>query len=70
MKNDFCVKCGSEDLKTHEKELKFDLHNPGIVTIKQECKECQSCGETYFNSKQIHELSIKLKAAIQKHNKS
>lgn len=61
MKNDICIKCGSEDLVIKEKKLEFNLPNPGGITVNQECKECQSCGEIYLNSKEIDDLSVKIK---------
>ncbi len=63
MKNDVCIKCGSDDLVVREKELEFNLPNPGRIAVNQECKECQSCGEIYFNSKEMDELSVKIKNA-------
>lgn len=66
MRKDFCVKCGSEDLVIHEKEIEFNFPNPGRFAVNQECKECLSCGEIYFNSKQMNELSLKIKDAIKK----
>jgi len=66
MKKDFCVSCGSEDLVIHEKKLSFPFPNPGTLDVVQECKECLSCGEIYFNSKQMNELSVKFKESIKK----
>ena len=63
MKNDICIKCGSKDIAIKEKEFEFSLPNPGKISVSQECKECQSCGEVYFNSKEIDELSVKIKNA-------
>lgn len=60
MKNDFCVRCGSHDIKVVEKHLEFTFPNPGTIEVNQECNECQECGETYFSSKQITELSHKI----------
>lgn len=58
---DFCVKCGSENLKKVDKEVEFKI-NPKIVKIRQRCTECQECGEEYFNEKEMDEMSDKLKA--------
>jgi uncharacterized protein with PIN domain len=60
MKDDFCVRCGSNHIEVVEKELEFNFPNPGIVTVFQKCNECQECGEMYFDKKQIAELSHKL----------
>lgn len=60
MKDDFCVRCGSHDIKTVEKRLEFTFPNPGTLKIEQKCNECQECGETYFNSEQMTELSDKI----------
>jgi YgiT-type zinc finger domain-containing protein len=59
MEKDFCVKCGSENMKTEEKEVVFELKNPGLVEVKQDGKVCQECGEAYFDEKQSDELGEK-----------
>ena len=61
MKNDFCVRCGSHNIKTIEKHLEFTFPNPGTIELDQKCDECQECGETYFSSQQMTELSQKIK---------
>lgn len=55
-----CVKCGSSNVILKKKEMEFKLPNPGSVEVVQECNECQECGETYFDSEQMHELSKSL----------
>ena len=60
---DSCVKCGSDNIKTVEKELEYNLKNPGQVMVKQECAECQECHETYFDEQQSLELARKLDEA-------
>lgn len=60
MKNDFCVRCGSHEINIVKKHLEFTFPNPGTVEVDQECNECQECGETYFGSKQMIELSNKI----------
>ena len=62
MKKDYCVRCGSEDIRTVKKRMEFEMPNPGKLAVEQECDECHECGETYMNRKQIRELSGKLKA--------
>jgi len=62
VKKDYCVRCGSEDIRTVKKLMEFEIPNPGKVSVGQECREYQECSETYMNRKQIHELSEKLKA--------
>ena len=66
MKKDFCVRCGSHNIKTVEKHLQFTFPNPGTLEVDQKCSECQECGETYFNDKQISELSHKIKEEKEK----
>ena len=63
MVKDFCAICGSKDLKMKVRELEFKFPNPGTIVVSQECEECQSCGEKYFDSKQISELSTKIAKA-------
>lgn len=60
MKDDFCVRCGSENIKIVAKRMDFDLNNPGKISVIQECSVCQECDETYFDEKQIDELSEKI----------
>lgn len=60
MKEDFCVRCGSENLKDVEKEIEIPLSNPSKIIVTQECNECQDCGEIYLNKKQIEKLSKKI----------
>jgi YgiT-type zinc finger domain-containing protein len=66
MTEDFCVRCGSGNIKTVSKRLQFTFPNPGTVTVTEECNECQECGETYFSEGQMHELSLKLKEKTNK----
>lgn len=61
VEKDYCVRCGSENLKTVKKTLEFKLPNPKTVRIEQECEECQECNDTYLTKKQIKELSEKIK---------
>jgi len=69
MEKDFCVKCGSENLKDKVKDIELDLRNPGKITIPQKCNECQECGEIYFKKKQLREFSRKLNEAAKKTRK-
>ena len=62
VKKDYCVRCGSDDIRTVKKLMEFEMPNPGKLVVEQACEECQDCSETYMNGKQIHELSEKLKA--------
>ena len=55
-----CIECGSEKLQTKEKEFTFEIKNPGSVKIKQKCLECSNCGKSYFDDKQINQLSEKI----------
>ena len=59
MEKDFCVRCGSHNIKTMAKELRFELKNPGEIIIEQEGDVCQECDETYFSQKQMEEMSEK-----------
>jgi hypothetical protein len=61
VKKDYCVRCGSEDIRTVKKLMEFKIQNPGKVSVEQECEECQDCSETYMKKGQISELSGKLK---------
>ncbi len=61
MKNkDFCVKCGSENIKLQEKEMEIKLSNPGTIHVEQACSVCQDCGDSYMDRKQISEFSKKV----------
>mgnify|MGYP001571633875 CR=1 FL=1 len=60
MKDDFCVRCGSNNIKLVDKKLQFNFPNPGTIVVVQKCNECQECGETYFDKNQITELSSKI----------
>ena len=60
MNNEFCVKCGSKNLKMKEKEFTFTFPNPGTVVVKQKCEECQDCGEAYLYERQAIELAKKI----------
>jgi len=66
VKKDFCVRCGSENLKDVNREIKLPRPNPGTMTVIQECNECQECGEIYFKKRQIEELSRKINAEKRK----
>lgn len=66
MEKDYCVKCGSENIKTVKKSLGFKLSNPRAVRIEQECEECQDCSDTYLTKEQIKELSGKINLKIKK----
>jgi YgiT-type zinc finger domain-containing protein len=66
MKKDYCVMCGSENLKKAKRKIEFKISNPGKIEIEQRCTECQECGDTYYNKKEIKELSDKLKIEIEK----
>lgn len=61
MKKDYCVRCGSEDIRTVRKIMEFEMPNPGKIAVEQECEECQDCSETYMKKEQVRELSGKLK---------
>lgn len=60
MDNDPCVMCGSDEIKTQIKEVAFNLPNPGVITVSQECGVCTECGETYYSEEQLSELSKKV----------
>ena len=60
MKNEICIKCGSKNLKEKEKEFTFTFQNPGSVTVRQQCEECQDCGEAYLDENQTVELAKKV----------
>lgn len=66
MEKDFCVRCGSHSIKTVEKHLQFTFPNPETIEVEQVCNECQECGETYFDSKQMTELSHKIEEEKEK----
>lgn len=61
MKKDYCVRCGSEDIRTVRKAMEFEMPNPGRVKVEQECEERNDCSETYMKKEQVRELSGKLK---------
>lgn len=61
MKRDYCVRCGSENIKTVKKKMEFKLPNPGTLKVEQECRECQECSDTYLTKSQIKDLSKKIK---------
>jgi YgiT-type zinc finger domain-containing protein len=63
MKGEFCAVCGSTNLRQKVREMEFKIPNPGKVAVRQRCKECQECGERYFDDRQIAELSKKIKNA-------
>ena len=58
---DFCVKCGSENIKLQEKDIELELPNPGTVHVNQVCSVCQDCGDSYMDRDQISEFSKKVK---------
>lgn len=57
---DFCVKCGSENIRLQEKEMEVKFPNPGTIHVKQACSVCQDCGDSYMDRSQISELSKKV----------
>ena len=53
-----CIECGSGDLKIVRKDVELKRFNPGRVTIQDtEQIECQNCGESYFDDKQMTSLT-------------
>ena len=40
MKKDYCVICGSENLKKANKELELNLCNPGTIKVVQKGTQC------------------------------
>lgn len=38
MKKDYCVRCGSDNIKTVKKHLEFKLPNPGTIKVDQKCR--------------------------------
>ncbi|MBU3896605.1 MAG: YgiT-type zinc finger protein [Nanoarchaeota archaeon] len=62
-----CVECGSKDLKTVKKDMELERSNPGTIKIsKLEQLQCQNCGESYFDDKQMTELTRKIDQLIKK----
>jgi YgiT-type zinc finger domain-containing protein len=62
-----CIECGSNNLKTVKKDVELKRDNPGTIKIsKLEQIECQNCGESYFDDKQMTTLTRKIDLMIKK----
>lgn len=60
-----CIECGSGNLKTVKKDVELKRSNPGIIRIQgMEQIQCQNCGESYFDDKQMTELTRKIDCVI------
>lgn len=62
-----CVECGSTDLKNVKKDMELKRNNPGIIKLsKLKQIQCQNCGESYFDEKQMTELTRKIDQMVKK----
>jgi YgiT-type zinc finger domain-containing protein len=60
-----CIECGNKDLRTVKRDMTFNKKNPSTIKIsKQECIECENCGELYFDEKQSDDLTRKIDRKI------
>jgi YgiT-type zinc finger domain-containing protein len=53
-----CIECGSTKLVIRKKDFTFEVKNPGTIKIKN--LECCNCGESYFDDKEVTEISRKI----------
>ena len=55
-----CIECDSTKLVEREKDFMFETKNSRFLRIRQKCLECTNCGESYFNEKEMNQLSKKI----------